>query len=188
MSTELIYELFQWMSIVALLLLVLAVYRQLGLMVTGPAESQAHAFGPLVGKEPGDRLLSLFPEDVASWRVIVFAREDCSACEDLMGQILVWSQDETLVGFSLAVVADGSVEYRKGLQANFGVARTETADEFLDDGKRLDGRTLPAYPFSILISPGNKVSHKQVGSDGDAIRRWLVKTQEPEQAAVAEIR
>jgi hypothetical protein len=188
MSTELIYELFQWMSIVALLMIVLAVYRQLGLMVTGPAESQAHAFGPLVGKDPGDRLLSLFPDDVTSWRVIIFAREDCSACEDLMGQTQAWSQDETLAGFSLAVVADGSVEYRKSLQADFGVARTEAAEEFLDDGKRLDGRTLPAYPFAILISPGNKVSHKQVGSDGDAIREWLVMAQESEPNAVAEIR
>lgn len=79
-------ELFQWVTLVAILLIVLAVYRQLGLMVTGETESQAHAFGPRVGKEAGDRLLALFPEDEQSWRVVVFAREECSACEDLIGQ------------------------------------------------------------------------------------------------------
>ncbi|MGH2590832.1 MAG: peroxiredoxin family protein, partial [Actinomycetota bacterium] len=64
----------QWVTLVAILLIVLAVYRQLGLMVTGEAESQAHAFGPQVGKEAGDRLLTL-PEDSTTWRVEAWVAE-----------------------------------------------------------------------------------------------------------------
>lgn len=80
---------------------------------------------------------------------------------------------------------DGSAEYAASLKTDFGVVRTETTDDFLDGGKRLDGRALPAYPFSIVISPTNTVAHKQVGSNGDPIRERLVRLPVTDLAAVA---
>jgi len=162
-------EIFQWAALVAILLLVLANYRQLGLMVTGTPEKRAYAFGPLVGKRAEDRLLSLFGQDGSNpWKLLVFVREDCSACEELLSRINEWAPGTT-TDVQLAIVVNGKQEFAAQLGKQLSAASVYMVDSVLDEGNTLDGRPLLAYPFSIVMSSDGVVRHKQVGSDGDSL-------------------
>ena len=170
LSPSTMNEIFQWAALVGILLLVLANYRQLGLMVTGTPEKRAYAFGPLVGKRAEDRLLGLFGQNGSNpWKLLVFVREDCTACEELLSRIDEWAPGTPTDEVQLALVVNGKEEFAAQLGTQFSAARVHMADAVLDDGNTLDGHPLLAYPFSIVMSSDGVVRHKQVGSDGDSL-------------------
>lgn len=167
-------EVFQWGALAGVLLLVLAVYRQFGLMLTSSPEKRAYAFGPLVGRPAGERLMQLFPSGRPDQsKLLVFVRENCSSCEDLMAQIADWRSDPTNQPFELGIVVDGAESFVTQTRGSLPDANVVLADQFLDEGHKLNGKPLLAFPFSILLSGQGVVREKQVGSDGTALLTLL---------------
>lgn len=164
-------EVLQWTTLVAVVLILLAVYRQLGMLIGSAPEAAAYAFGPVVGKRAGQRLLSLFPDDgIRPWKLLVFVRENCTACDDLLSHVEGWIIDAARDRFHLVLVVNGSSLFADQLGVQIPEAVICRTDGVLDNGQFLEGRQLLAYPFTILMSSDGIVRYKLVGSDANWLR------------------
>lgn len=170
MSPETLNEFFQWTAIVGVLLLTLAVYRQLGLLLVGPREYLAYAMGPKVGDKADARFLNLFPSiDTSPWNLVIFAQEACSACEELLEQ----AKTQTLEApgrFRLALVLKGAPSFAERMRNEFPDVEMRMQDEVLGSGEASEIR---AYPLAFLISSEGIVQDKAIGSNGSLLWRKI---------------
>lgn len=161
-------EAFQWIAIVGVLLLTLAVYRQLGLMVGNPAAFLARSSGPDVGDRVDRWFGSLFPAEVMRpWSLLLFVREDCPACKQLLNQIKRWMRDRALSDsfeLAIAVAPDTSNSYVRELKRRFEKAIVTEQKALLTQDDRID-----AYPLTLLLDANRVVRLKAVGSNTESL-------------------
>jgi hypothetical protein len=166
-------ELFQWLAVGALLILVFAVYRQLGLMLADRPAYLAHSFGPKVGDRlDGELATALAKRPLAPWNLVVFAQENCPACEQFFSQITDWSEAE-LTGVRLTVAFKGNIQQSVDLKTQLPDAEVISLESVLGPKEMWQGEKIPAYPFAILLSDDGTVRAKQVGSNAEAVRHLI---------------
>jgi hypothetical protein len=169
MSPTTMNELLQWIALTALLLFILALYRQVGLMLVDRRTYLVGSFGPNVGQRAQQQLLGTFPSSPGrQWRLLVFAQERCTACADLIEQLKDW-QTQPWADFEVVLVGVGAPEYLEELRLAMPHANVRPAVTVLDDGATLAGQTIGGYPFAILIDAGGVVRAKSVGADATPI-------------------
>ena len=180
MDTTVLNEIFQWVVLAGLFLLMMALYRQYGLLVVDPREYLAGSFGPAVGSSAEERVLALFDADGVDppWRLAIFVQENCSACESLLSQVERWPREE--LGLATAVVAKGGQDFLLELGGRLIDARIGHESAFLTDGEKI-----PAYPLSILISQDRLVRLKTIGGNGEAL--WTAMQPQPETEEVTSV-
>lgn len=160
MSTALLNEVLQWMGIVGVLLLTLAVYRQLGAQGGGHVnhEHSAASTGPALGARANEELLQLFSGRPSGWKLAVFVDETCTACEDMLTQLEAWHKEGT-AGFDLALLAEGGQTYVRGLSSRFPWAAVRSTQDIVGEDESPGN-----FPFAILLSQDGVIREKVVGS------------------------
>lgn len=166
MDQDTLNELLQWMLLAALSILVLALYRQLGIMVAGARTMQTESFGPKVGRHAGGKLLRVFGEKTPAtqWSLIILVLESCPTCDALVSGVDAAGLFNT-PSVTVALVAQGSEEFTNTLTADHPRAIIKTAEEILGLRGTLHGRPVTGYPFAFLIDDQGIVVHKSLGAD-----------------------
>jgi hypothetical protein len=189
MSPATMNELLQWIALAALLLFILALYRQVGLMLIDRRTYLVGSFGPNVGQRAQQQLLGTFPSSLAhEWKLLVFVQERCTACADLIEQLKDW-QTQPWADFGVALVGVGAPEYLEELHRAMPEATVVPAAAVLDDGATLAGQTIGGYPFAILMDADGVVRAKSIGADATPLveamggRLPLAETEEREVVA-----
>lgn len=162
-------ELFQWLTLVGLLLLVLAAYRRLGLMFIDAKEFKLSQFGPAIGDRAiqlSDAMFGDVPDRVS--RLAVFTREGCSICDDLMEHLRHW-RDGANGSVAISVAAAGSRDYLDKIASMVPDARIQE----LDDIRRTLGSNPTSFPLSLLIDRSGRVVAKVLGADVDSLTSAL---------------
>lgn len=176
-------ELFQWVAIGGLLILVFAVYRQLGLMLADRPAYLAHSFGPRVGERLDSELAPMMSNrPLAPWNLLVFSQENCPACEEFFSQIRGWS-DVELSGLRVTVAFKGGMRQFADLNAQLSGAEVRSLESVLGPDEMLGGEKIPAFPFAILVSDDGIVRAKQVGSNAAALRQVIEGESDREEVA-----
>lgn len=165
MSPNAFNETLQWMTLAVALLLILGLYRQLGLMVAGARQFQTDSFGPQIGAKANRKLRAAVPEGHwRDWNVIVFVLEACPTCEQFLetfrGRGLLGAENVTL-----AVVAAGNERFFSELRRELSPALVSSVDELLGEQGTLGGREVSGYPFAFLLDRDGVVRQKVLGAD-----------------------
>jgi hypothetical protein len=169
MSPTTTNELLQWIALAALFLFILALYRQVGLMLVDRRTYLVGSFGPNVGQKAQRQLLAPFPSSPDhAWKLLVFVQERCSACADLVEQLKDW-RTQPWADFGLALVGVGAPEYLEELRAAMPAATVVPAATVLDDGITLAGQSIGGYPFAILMDADGTVRAKSIGADATPV-------------------
>lgn len=158
MSGLLLNEVFQWVAIASVLLLVLAAYRQLGLMVVDSRTYVTESFGPKPGQKLEARFDRLFHEPAAAWKLLMFVQDGCSICSAVLGDLGSWLPPSSS-SVELAVVAGGDSAYLEELQRGIPGAVISAIDVLQE------GEQVPGFPFTFLIKSDGTVVDKALGGD-----------------------
>lgn len=164
MTVNALNELLQWLTLVGLLLLTLAIYRRLGLMFIDAREYKLSQFGPAVG-ESGERLLqavfgSSDPQDATS--LIVYSQEHCSVCEDLVQHLAGMPSP---IGVRIGVVTDGSDAYQRKVSSALPTATVRNGAQI----ETQIGSKPTSFPLTLLLDRTGRIGAKVLGADFDAI-------------------
>jgi hypothetical protein len=157
-------ELLQWIALAGLFLFILALYRQVGLMLVDRRAYVVGSFGPAEGQRAQRQLTDAFPSSLHRWRLLVFAQERCSACADLVEQLKDW-RTQPWADFGVVLVGVGAPEYLDQLSTDMPEATVLPAAAVLDDGETLAGQSIGGFPFAILMDADGVVRAKSVGAD-----------------------
>lgn len=157
-------EVAQWACIVGLLLLTLGIYRQVGFMLIGSRGLAEGSFGPNVGDVAPERVIDLFQKDLAPdparRRVLLMVRTDCPICEGLMEILENLMEREEGIDERLAIVVQGTDEYRYQVAARFPLLVVESFARVFRDVEPPRG-----YPFALQFDDEFHVTSKQVGDN-----------------------
>ncbi len=161
MSPSQLNEIFQWVTLAALLLLTLAVYRQVGLMTVDTRRFHAESFGPEEGDVLEDRYRQLFSEDGAAhpWRLVLFVQQGCTVC-DLMIRALPKTLPQLRDAVDSVVIARGEDAYRQRIRRRLRTSAVVDSETVLTEKD-----VVPAYPFVFLADNQWQVVAKTVGGD-----------------------
>ena len=160
-----INEVLQWLALAAVLLLLLALYRQLGLMVVRPQQYLEASFGPHVGERLPARTLDLLPAlgDPVQ-QVLVLTQPECTACEHLLAELAKNALYRTPT--TVARTSQGMP-----IPSKFNAVDTLALPSLLQKP--------PAYPFLFLLSADGTVLSKHVGQDPTPLLREVGALSEP---------
>jgi hypothetical protein len=157
-----INEIAQWVVLLVLLVFTVGLTRQLGRFLVTPREERAQQ-GPKVGErmpeallpaDAHDRLLALMREREASWTPMVFVRDHCSGCTQLLRNLADFELPE-----AAPIVAHTHAQGEKLAQIE------EVCDLIIDDpdGVQVKAAGINAMPFIVLLDADLRVAHKQLG-------------------------
>lgn len=159
MNIQVVNEILQWIAVLAVLMLTLAVYRRLGIMMLmGEPEYLADSFGPDIGNKVDDQLFSVF-SGLGYWKLLLFLSESCPACLDALSQVKHWVSERT-ANFELAVLVEGDNEFTTKVAADLTGTSVRAINQVLTDDQKPG-----IYPFAMLLSNGGVVEAKRFGSD-----------------------
>lgn len=85
MTPGVMNEIFQWLAIGGVFLVALAMYRQLGVMMTDSRTYFTEKFGPAVNARIGSQYTAIFADaPPVKYRLLLFVTDECPACEHLI--------------------------------------------------------------------------------------------------------
>ena len=157
-----INEVAQWTVLVFLSVFVLGLTRQLGRFLVNPREERSQQ-GPDIGARvprallPDDSretLIRLMAERPAQWAALVFVRDRCSGCNQLVRNLAEFDvPDNAPVAVHTNAVGDN-------LAKMAAVADVVIADP---GGERAKAAEISAMPFIVLLDEELRVVYKRLG-------------------------
>jgi thiol-disulfide isomerase/thioredoxin len=189
MTPGVMNEVFQWLAIGGVFLVALAMYRQLGVMMTDSRTYFTAKFGPAVNARIGGQYTAIFADaPPAKNRLLLFVSDECPTCEHLL---------EHLPEFYEAYgepTADGVAPLQIGFVSSSPSGaftqrlREAYANSIVTSPDRvLRGKEAPdALPFGILYATdGDRVIQKGLG---DGILDLVDQALQPPTPAVPDSR
>lgn len=157
-------DVLQWLSLVLLLLLVLANYRQLGHILMDRRELLSESFGPSVGESGEDPYRAYAFPDAASFPLVssylaLFVSSECHICSNLIAAFERQSIGNSETQMVTVVVEGDDVAYvdklRKRLPRCNVTLRTRV----------VPNETPGGFPFAIRFNRDWEVEAKRVGTE-----------------------
>jgi hypothetical protein len=176
MTPETLLEILQWLVLTGCVLMLMACYRQLGLIVLEGRDIYRESFGPRAGQFVPRTWRSIF-DSSREWYLLAMTQEGCPACQDLYDTI-----ESTLTPFKDRVAClillhstSGGAEDAMSLARRFGDIPIKV-EVF---GDKVPGVPVPdAYPMTFLWDRGGVLREKTLGNDLSGAVSLLANTQE----------
>lgn len=167
MSAALTAEIVQWTILIGLALLVLALYRQVGLLIINPRELLTESFGPKIGQPAGGKLRRVLTDTAALktglHRLIVFVQDGCPSCKTLLQELTHYPM--LMVDTDITLFARGSSDFQSNLSKSYPGFNVVDLHVVLDEREALDGIKLPGYPFMMLFDSQHVLRSKTIGGN-----------------------
>lgn len=166
MSAEAFNELIQWLSILGIILLVLAVYRRLGMIYYDARGLRLAQFGGAVGAVDKKIRPAVFNglTGSAGPMLLVFTTNGCSICSHIIEHLSGWAA--ILSGqLHLVIAAQGPLAYRREIESRVPMARVVS----IEDVRHSYGSAPSSFPFSMLVDQHDRVVSKELGDEFEAL-------------------